>query len=147
MRYTVPLVLAVIVLVVVPVGAEVWFIKPDGTGRGGPTIQAGVDSASSGDIVLLANGTFIGEGNRDVTVSGKTITLISISEDPEKCIVDCQGSESEPHRAMSLLGGTVVEGIKFIDGWMGDGGAIDMGGRPSGAAYSRTTTHPAAAAL
>jgi Periplasmic copper-binding protein (NosD) len=40
-----------------PAFARTWYIKADGTGEA-PTIQAGVDSAGAGDIVLVAPGTY-----------------------------------------------------------------------------------------
>ena len=49
--------LLVLALLVYPtaLGARTWYITPDGTGDA-PTIQAGIDSASTGDIVELADG-------------------------------------------------------------------------------------------
>ena len=48
--------------------ARTWYIVPDGTGDA-QTIQAGVDSAGAGDDISLANGTYTGDGNRDVSYS------------------------------------------------------------------------------
>jgi hypothetical protein len=106
--------------------ADIWFIKPDGSGAA-PTIQAAVDSASTGDTVLLAKGTYMGDGNRDVVISGKTITVISISGDPETCIIDCGGSEADNHRAFDVGGSSIIEGIKIKNGYMYTGGAITGG--------------------
>src|SRR5262245_38154044 len=40
-----------------PASSRTWYILPDGSGDA-PTIQAGVDSAAAGDIVLVAAGTY-----------------------------------------------------------------------------------------
>ncbi|MCK4414565.1 MAG: hypothetical protein KAY32_13585 [Candidatus Eisenbacteria sp.] len=47
-------------------GAETYLVLPDGTGDF-PTIQAAIDAALDGDEILLADGTFTGDGNRDLT--------------------------------------------------------------------------------
>jgi len=79
-------------------------VKPDGTGDA-PTIQAAVDSLSSGDEIVLADGVYTGEGNRDVYNSEKLFAISSQSGVPADCVIDCQGSEGEPHRAFSYSGG------------------------------------------
>lgn len=67
--------------------AATWYIKPDGTGDA-PTIQAGIDSASHGDEVILMNGTYRGDGNRNIDFIGKAIIVRSASNDPSLCIID-----------------------------------------------------------
>jgi hypothetical protein len=69
--------------------ARTWYIRPDGTGDA-PTIQAAVDSADNGDVLLLTPGTYTGLGNRGVIVHGKAISILS-EQGPEATIVDCQG--------------------------------------------------------
>jgi len=70
------------------------YINPAGTGDA-PTIQAAVDQASNGDTIYLAPGIYSGEGNRDIVIT-KSIGIKG-EADAENTIIDCQGSESEPH--------------------------------------------------
>ena len=54
------------------------------------TIQAGIDAAEDGDTVLVADGTYTGDGNRDLDFGGKAITLQS-ENGPDNCVIDCEG--------------------------------------------------------
>lgn len=54
-----------------------------------PTIQSGIDAAVNGDTVLVADGIFSGNGNRDLQLRSKAITLMS-ENGPEQTIIDCQ---------------------------------------------------------
>ncbi len=56
------------------------------------TIQAGINGADNGDTVLVAPGTYTGEGNWDIDFGGKNIVLLS-ENGPEETIIDCSDSE------------------------------------------------------
>jgi hypothetical protein len=58
------------------------------------TIQGAINSASNGDIIEVAPGTYRGAGNRDIDFQGKAITVRS-QAGPEQTIIDCGG---EGHR-------------------------------------------------
>jgi hypothetical protein len=102
--------------------ARTWYVKPDGTGDV-PTIQAAVDSAAAqGDTVLLANGTFMGEGNYEVDCFDKAPAIISESGNPELCIIDC-GTPPACNAALvgiyfreSVHGSPRLEGVTVRDG-------------------------------
>jgi len=81
---------------------------------------------------VLAPGIYTGPGNRDLNPRGKAITIRSVApEDPsvvDQTVVDCNGSELDPHRAFSFTSGedvdTVINGLTITGGYAGDGGAV-----------------------
>jgi len=118
-----------ILLISYAASARTWYVTPEGTGDA-PTIQAGIDSASAGDEVVLADGTFTGPGNRDIEYFGKAITVRSESGDPDLCIVDCEES-GRGFMFQDFEGPeSVLEGITITRGYnLSYGGAIFIQGQ------------------
>jgi PKD repeat protein len=79
------------------------------------TIQTGLDKASSGWMVLVADGTYTGADNRNLDFAGKAIHLKS-SSGAEHCHIDCGGID----RAFYLCDGetatTIIEGFTIEEG-------------------------------
>lgn len=59
-----------------PVSAATHVVAPDATG-GFPTIQAAIDASLDGDVILLEDGVYRGEGNRDIDFRGKSIAVLA----------------------------------------------------------------------
>jgi pectin methylesterase-like acyl-CoA thioesterase len=66
-------------------------VKLDGT-EDYTTIQAAIDAAIDGDVVMLQPGTYTGLGNRDIDFKGKAITVRGATSDPADCVIDTQTS-------------------------------------------------------
>ena len=81
--------------------AATWVVKPDGTGDF-PTIQAAIDAAAGGDVILLTDGLFVGAGNRDIDFRGKALTVRSASGHRAACIVDAEGTPGVPRRGFDF---------------------------------------------
>ena len=87
-------------------------------------IQEGIVAAVDGDVVIVLEGTYRGEGNRDIDFWGKGITVRSIDpNDPDlvaATIVDCQSSRSDPHRGFFFHSGedkdSILSGLTIING-------------------------------
>jgi predicted outer membrane repeat protein len=113
--------------------AATYVVTPDGTGDYA-TIQEAIDAAEDGDVIELADGTFTGDGNRDLSYLGKAITVRSQSGNPGLCTIDCEGSEEDPHRGFAFDGEvtyqSVLEAVTVKNGFTATakGGAIYCAG-------------------
>jgi len=96
-------------------------VKPDGTGDLS-SIRVAISAASDGDTILLTDGTFTGEGNRDIDFQGKSVTVLSQSGDPNSCTIDCEGSWTDQHRGFYFHSGegsgSVLEGVTISNGYI-----------------------------
>ncbi|HEG43941.1 MAG TPA: hypothetical protein ENH94_07835, partial [Phycisphaerales bacterium] len=100
------------------------------------TIQAAIDDANDGDTVLVADGNYTGDGNRDIEFGGKSITVKS-ENGPENCIIDCNGSEEDRHRGFDFVNRECwrakLDGFTVTNGMTNRGGGIrcDLGSSPT----------------
>ncbi len=88
-----------------------------------PTIQAGIDAAINGDIVLVAPATYTGAGNRNLDFGGKAITLRSESG-PELTIIDCESQGRGLWFHIGETAAAVVEGFTITRGLADTGGGL-----------------------
>ncbi len=99
-------------------------IPPDGPKK---TIQGGINVSSNTDTVIVADGTYTGEGNRDLDLGGKAITLRS-ENGAENTIIDCDGTQLDPHRGFCFRSGedsnSIVDGFRIKNGYAWGGGGI-----------------------
>ena len=101
---------------------RVWYVSTTGndtTGDGSEgnpfaTIQKGIDMADDGDTVLVADGTYTGDGNRDIDFSGKSIILIS-ENGPEFAIIDCEETPEDYHGGIYFFNGE--DSTSVVDGF------------------------------
>ncbi len=101
-----------------------------------PTIQAAIDASNDGDTVFVAPGIYRGDGNRDISLWGKIITVKS-TDGPAVTIIDSEGTPEEIHRGFYLAHGdsieAVIEGFTITGGYVvGDSGGIGPDGGGGG---------------
>ena len=95
-------------------------------------IQAAIDDANDGDIVVIHPGTYTGDGNRDIDFLGKAVTVRST--DPNdlsvvaSTVIDCNGTHDNQHRGFGFHRGedanSVLAGLTITNGYSYMGGAI-----------------------
>jgi len=95
-----------------------------------PTIQAAIDMAEDYDMVLVADGTYTGPGNRDIDFLGKAITVRS-ENGPENCIVDSQKKDCAFYFHNSEDASSVLEGFTLTNGYQRGGGIFCVASSPT----------------
>jgi hypothetical protein len=100
--------------------ARTWYVPGDA-----PTIQAGIDSASVGDTVLVASGRYAGPDNTNLDFGGKDLVLLS-EAGATATFIDCENESNT--RGLRFISGetsaTVVDGFTFENGNKGTGAGI-----------------------
>jgi predicted outer membrane repeat protein len=85
------------------------------------TIQTGIDIATAGDTVLVADGTYKGMGNKNLDFKGKRITVRS-ENGPEYSIIDCEGDGRGFYFHSAEQEDSVLSGFTIRNGNGGDDG-------------------------
>jgi parallel beta-helix repeat protein len=83
-------------------------------------IQEAIDTAGYKDTILVADGTYTGQGNRDIDFLGKPITVCS-ENGPENCIIDCHTPDDKGcgfYFHSNEDADSVVDGITIKNGWV-----------------------------
>jgi len=103
--------------------AAIWTVAPEGP-TDFNTLRAAVAGAESGDVLMLEPGIYRGEDNRNIQVSGKTLTVRG--QDRAACVIDIQGLgrvfDIGANAELTLEHLTLQRGIE------GNGGAITLYG-------------------
>jgi hypothetical protein len=103
----------------------------DSVGQGSPdfpfaTLQKAIDVAATGDRVLVRAGKYSGTGNRDLSIVGKNIDVVSESG-PLSTTIDCGGAT----RAVTFSGSIsemTLSGFTIKNGYYSEGGDWGYGG-------------------
>jgi hypothetical protein len=123
MRQALNLFATVLVLVAATTAsAATWHVVAGGGGDA-TTIQAGINLASNGDVVLVAAGTYTGTGNRNINFNGKNITVTS-EAGPQFTIIDCQGAGLGFQFLSNETTAAVLEGFTIKNGSANKGAGV-----------------------
>jgi parallel beta-helix repeat protein len=86
-------------------------------------IQAAIVDANNGDMIIVADGTYTGDGNHDIRFWGKAITVRS-RNGPGNSVVDCEGVGTGFAFADNEDANSVLEGFTIKNGYSSVGGGI-----------------------
>lgn len=87
------------------------------------TIQSAINAAVDFDTVLINDGTYTGDGNRDIDFLGKAIVVKSVNG-AASTIIDCQADSTNPHRGFIFHSGedslSILQGLTIQNGYAPD---------------------------
>jgi len=75
-----------------------------------PTIQAAIDSASEGDTVLVADGTYIREGQQESRYERQS-NYHTLRKRPKGCVIDCENNGEGFHFGSGETATSLVSGF------------------------------------
>jgi len=104
-----------------PLEGEIWLNEDRSTFFG--TIQEAIDAAADGDVVNVSFGTYTGDGNRDLQLLGKAITVQGVFG-PEQTTIDCGGAARGFWIRANEGPGTVIRGFTIMNGSADRGGGV-----------------------
>jgi len=105
MKNTILLNLALVLFISVSASAVTRLVPDEYT-----TIQAAIDNSTDGDVVIIAPGTYTGDGNHDIEFQGKAIAVCS-EDRPESTIIDCSGADLGFCIIGNEIGHSTIEGL------------------------------------
>ncbi len=95
------------------------------------TIQEAIDASVSGDVIIVADGTYTGPENKNLDFAGRAITLMS-ENGPDNCIIDCEGSGRGFIFQSGEDGHSVINGFTITNGQSTSGAGMRIiGSSPS----------------
>ena len=126
----------------VSVFSQTYYVAPAQTGNnansglttGFPfaTVQYAINSAVTGDSIILLDGTYSGVGNRDINFSGKEVAVQSLNG-ASAVTIDCQSLGRGFILQNDEGSGAIIDGITIINGYTTSGGGgiyADTGSTP-----------------
>jgi len=109
-----------------------WYVDGSNTNEGDgtkfnpfSTIDEAIKAASklNHDIIIVADGTYKGQGNTDLDFEGKTITVRS-KNGPLHCTIDCEDSSRAFYFDSGESADCLIEGFTIVNGSTYYGGAL-----------------------
>ena len=104
-------------------GCAVLTVDPVGGGEYA-TIQSAADAAFDGDVILLEPGTYIERSSTGISMGGKPIIIRSQSRGRQSATIDCQGVKRGFIFDTGEGPGSVLDGLRIINGSELFGGAV-----------------------
>lgn len=102
---------------------DTWYVKTDGSDTNGgtswedsfQTILRGITEASAGDTVLVADGTYTGDGNKNISLGYRNMIVRSVNG-PQSCIIDLQNDGKGFELDSTNTTATLIDGFTIMNG-------------------------------